>query len=210
MRLANVPGANPTLISRLHAILYIATDFERRVCLGKGIPTYLCLDTGRRSWSGIRFRLRKVSRPLWLYICKASPVQWWPRWEERPICGPSSLIHGMGARQCRNSFVQARSSMDGHKVLEACVGWGASTILFATLARQIWVQWREQSTEGLSKWLFVGQVATSIGFVWYSVLVANTLFIVTNSILAVTAVIGQCIYWRNKRLDTKTGKATTG
>ena len=90
--------------------------------------------------------------------------------------------------------------MDGHKLLETCVGWSASAILFATLARQIWVQWRERSTQGLSKWLFIGQVVTSLGFIWYSVLVSNTLFVVTNSVLVVTAIVGQCIYARNKRM----------
>ena len=33
------------------------------------------------------------------------------------------------------------------------VGWIASTILLATLIRQIVVQWQERSTEALSAWM---------------------------------------------------------
>ena len=93
--------------------------------------------------------------------------------------------------------------MDGHELLKDCVGWGASLILFATLARQIWVQWKERSAEGVSRWLFVGQLLTSLGFIWYSALVGNTIFIVTNSMLVLTSVVGQCIYVRNTGLDRK-------
>lgn len=36
------------------------------------------------------------------------------------------------------------------------LGWGASAVLLATLGRQVLVQWRERSTEGVSSWLFRG------------------------------------------------------
>lgn len=49
-------------------------------------------------------------------------------------------------------------------------------------------------------------VAASIGFVTYSVLLGNTIFIVTNSMLLLTAFVGQCLYLRNKRLDRHGGK----
>ena len=80
------------------------------------------------------------------------------------------------------------------------VGWGASAILIATLARQVIVQWRERSIEGVSSWLFVGQLAASIGFTVYSWLVGNAVFVFTNSVLLLTAVVGQLIYRRNRRL----------
>lgn len=81
------------------------------------------------------------------------------------------------------------------------LGWSASAVLLATLGRQVFVQWRERSTQGLSAWLFRGQVAASSGFVVYSWLLANWVFVVTNLALLVTAVVGQLIYWRNQRLD---------
>lgn len=81
------------------------------------------------------------------------------------------------------------------------LGWAASFVLLATLGRQVQVQWRERSTQGLSGWLFAGQVAASAGFVAYSLLVGNTVFVVTNLALLATAVAGQLIYRRNRRLE---------
>lgn len=40
------------------------------------------------------------------------------------------------------------------------VGWSASAILLATLVRQIVKQARDRDAEGVSHWLFVGQVIT--------------------------------------------------
>ncbi len=81
------------------------------------------------------------------------------------------------------------------------LGWGASAVLLATLGRQVWVQWRERSTEGLSSWLFVGQLVASSGFALYSWLIGNWVFVVTNIMLLATALLGQWIFRRNRRLE---------
>ncbi len=81
------------------------------------------------------------------------------------------------------------------------LGWGASAVLLATLGRQVWVQWRERSTEGLSSWLFVGQLVASLGFALYSWLIGNWVFVVTNIMLLATALLGQWIFRRNRRLE---------
>ena len=81
------------------------------------------------------------------------------------------------------------------------LGWTASAVLLMTLGRQVYVQWRERSTEGLSSWLFVGQVTASVGFTVYSWLVGNWVFVFTNAALLVTAVVGQLIFRRNRRLE---------
>lgn len=81
------------------------------------------------------------------------------------------------------------------------LGWGASAVLLATLGRQVWVQWRERSTVGVSSWLFVGQLAASTGFVIYSWLVGNWVFVTTNSAILITALVGQCVYRRNVRRE---------
>ncbi|HEY2396595.1 MAG TPA: PQ-loop domain-containing transporter [Rudaea sp.] len=81
------------------------------------------------------------------------------------------------------------------------IGWSASAVLLATLSRQIVVQWRERSTEGVSAWLFVGQLAASVGFVIYSWLVHSWVFVFTNGAILLTAVIGQMVFRRNKRLE---------
>ncbi len=79
------------------------------------------------------------------------------------------------------------------------IGWLASAILIATLARQTWRQWREPDPRGVSHWLFAGQIAASLGFVIYSWLVHNWVFIVTNLLILVTAVIGQGVLLRARR-----------
>lgn len=82
------------------------------------------------------------------------------------------------------------------------LGWAASAVLLMTLGRQVYVQWRERSTEGLSSWLFVGQVTASAGFTVYSWLVGNWVFVVTNVALLLTALVGQWIFRRNRRLES--------
>ncbi|GGZ66932.1 hypothetical protein GCM10008101_21260 [Lysobacter xinjiangensis] len=80
------------------------------------------------------------------------------------------------------------------------IGWAASAILIATLGRQVYTQWRERSTEGVSRWLFIGQMCASVGFVVYSWLLDNGVFVFTNAVLLLTGVVGQLIYRRNRRL----------
>ncbi|RYZ16197.1 MAG: hypothetical protein EOO70_05015 [Myxococcaceae bacterium] len=69
------------------------------------------------------------------------------------------------------------------------IGWTASAILLATLVRQIVKQYKEGG-EGVSHWLFIGQSLASLGFIAYSVLLGNWVFIVTNSLILLTAIIG--------------------
>jgi MtN3 and saliva related transmembrane protein len=79
------------------------------------------------------------------------------------------------------------------------IGWASSVVLLATLGRQVYSQWRSRSTSGVSKWLFVGQLVASVGFVLYSWLLANWVFLVTNVAILATAVTGEVIYLRNRR-----------
>ena len=72
---------------------------------------------------------------------------------------------------------------------EDWLGWGASAILLATLLRQVFVQWRERRTDGVSSWLFIGQISASVGFVIYSWLVGNRVFVVTNTALLLAIVV---------------------
>lgn len=85
------------------------------------------------------------------------------------------------------------------------VGWAASAVLLATLVRQVYVQWHERSTAGVSSWLFVGQIAASCGFIAYSWMLDNRVFIVTNVMIAMTAITGQLIYRRNRRHAGRAG-----
>jgi MtN3 and saliva related transmembrane protein len=67
------------------------------------------------------------------------------------------------------------------------------TLLLATIGRQVYSQWRSRSWRGVSKWLFVGQITASVGFVVYSWLLGNWVFVVTNAIMLCTALFGQWI-----------------
>ena len=80
------------------------------------------------------------------------------------------------------------------------LGWASSAVLLATLGRQVYSQWRQRSVEGVSSWLFIGQLTASTGFLIYSVLVDNWVFVFTNAALLVTALLGQYIYRRNVHL----------
>ncbi len=79
------------------------------------------------------------------------------------------------------------------------VGWAASAVLLATLSRQIYTQSKDPQARGVSHWLFAGQILASLGFVIYSALVGNWVFIVTNSLILLTAVVGQVVMWRKSR-----------
>ena len=89
------------------------------------------------------------------------------------------------------------------------VGWAASAVLLATLARQTWRQWKDPDPRGVSHWLFIGQIAASSGFVAYSWLVGNWVFIVTNALILATAIVGQLVDRRARRLAAR-GQAGRG
>lgn len=79
------------------------------------------------------------------------------------------------------------------------IGWAASALLVLTLSRQIYTQSQDPSARGVSRWLFIGQIASSLGFIAYSWLLQNWVFIVTNSAILLTAVVGQVVLWRKRR-----------
>ena len=79
------------------------------------------------------------------------------------------------------------------------IGWISASILLATIGRQVYSQWRDGSPRGVSRWLFIGQLAASTGFVVYSWPLANWAFVVTNALMLMTALLGEWIYLRNKK-----------
>ena len=83
------------------------------------------------------------------------------------------------------------------------VGWISTGILVLTVGRQAWSQWKQGSTAGLSRWLFVGQLAASTGFVIYSWLLGNVVFVVSNVFLLAIAAVGQGLYLRNRRREVR-------
>lgn len=78
------------------------------------------------------------------------------------------------------------------------IGWMSTLILCATISRQVYTQWKTKSTAGVSKWLFIGQLSASAGFVVYSILLENWVFVASNVFLLLTALLGQYLYLKNK------------
>jgi MtN3 and saliva related transmembrane protein len=72
----------------------------------------------------------------------------------------------------------------------------SSVILLLTLVKQVKKQWDEKNSEGLSKWLFIGQLFASVGFTTYSYFVSNWVFMVTNGLLTINNVIGIYLYFK--------------
>jgi MtN3 and saliva related transmembrane protein len=61
-------------------------------------------------------------------------------------------------------------------MMTEAIGWFAAIVLLSTIGRQVYTQWRDGSSKGLSNWIFV----------------------VTNALMLVTAALGQWIYLSNK------------
>jgi len=87
--------------------------------------------------------------------------------------------------------------------LTEAVGWVSSLILVLTIAKQVYKQWREGSSEGVSKWLFVGQISASLGFTVYSWLVSNWVFVVTNAVMLVNGLLGLLIVLHHRRKERR-------
>jgi MtN3 and saliva related transmembrane protein len=79
------------------------------------------------------------------------------------------------------------------------IGWASTTVLLATIGRQVYSQWKSKATAGVSRWLFVGQISASIGFATYSLLLRNWVFLFSNVALIVTSIVGELIYISNRK-----------
>ncbi|GAA5786569.1 SemiSWEET family transporter [Chitiniphilus shinanonensis] len=79
------------------------------------------------------------------------------------------------------------------------IGIVSALVLLVTLLRQIRVQWTSRDVAGVSGWLFAGQMCASAGFLCYSWLIGDTVFIFINVMGLTTALLGQGIYWYKRR-----------
>jgi MtN3 and saliva related transmembrane protein len=72
-------------------------------------------------------------------------------------------------------------------------------VLLVTLGTQVRKQWVSRQSAGVSRWLFLGQLAASCGFSVYSFLLGNWVFLATNLLLVINALVGQWVTSRNRR-----------
>ena len=83
------------------------------------------------------------------------------------------------------------------------IGWMSSLVLVTTISKQVWKQWAEGASEGISKWLFIGQMAASLGFTVYSALVKNWIFVASNALMLGNGVLGYVVLIRNRRRNAR-------
>jgi MtN3 and saliva related transmembrane protein len=81
------------------------------------------------------------------------------------------------------------------------IGWVSSFLLVLTMSIQLRKQIRENTSKGVSKWLYLGQLGAEVGFVLYAYLVRNWVFVVTNAALLIENVIGIMLVLRHRRLE---------
>lgn len=86
-------------------------------------------------------------------------------------------------------------------MIQQIIGWSSSLVLLCTILSQIYRQWRQRTSKGVSLWLFIGQFVASTGFVVYSWLVQDAVFIVTNALLLVSATAGLGIVLWHRRVN---------
>jgi MtN3 and saliva related transmembrane protein len=87
--------------------------------------------------------------------------------------------------------------------MQEAIGWFSSFVLVLTIGKQVHKQWRTGTSEGVSKWLFIGQITASVGFTTYSLLVRNWVFVVTNGMLLLQALFGGFLLLRHRRQERR-------
>lgn len=78
------------------------------------------------------------------------------------------------------------------------IGWASSLILLITIAVQVRRQWQTGSNKGVSKWLFIGQLTASVGFLIFSILTGSLVFAITNGMLTLGNLCGILIFFKNR------------
>src|SRR5665213_2861134 len=115
---------------------------------------------------------------------------------------PTTTRHCRGTTLESNALVFAHDPHDHQnrsRLMKSIdfIGGASSVILLATIMRQVYTQWQTKATAGVSHWLFIGQLTASIGFVLYSYLLHNWVFMTSNIALLLTAILGQCLFVHN-------------
>ncbi len=82
------------------------------------------------------------------------------------------------------------------------IGWASSLVLVLTIGKQVHKQWKAGTSEGVSKWLYVGQTAASTGFTVYSWMVHDWVFVVTNAVMLLSAIVGLVIFFHHRHRES--------
>jgi MtN3 and saliva related transmembrane protein len=90
------------------------------------------------------------------------------------------------------------------------IGWISSALLVLTIGKQVYKQWHDGTSKGVSRWLFLGQMLASAGFTLYSWLVHNWVFVVTNALMLLSAILGYLIVLTHRRREARSGSQVVG
>jgi MtN3 and saliva related transmembrane protein len=103
------------------------------------------------------------------------------------------LRHKQGTLFALDSYQPPRFGNQTHMskdVLGQIIGWASTLVLLITLLSQIRKEIAVGKADEISPVLFIGQCAASLGFLAYSALVGNVVFVVSNAMILVVALIG--------------------
>lgn len=89
------------------------------------------------------------------------------------------------------------------------VGWVSSLLLFATISSQVFEQWRRETSEGVTPLLFIGQAAASTGFLVYSWAIESWVFVATNALMLISALVGLGVLVHHRRCAPSTSDEVT-
>lgn len=89
----------------------------------------------------------------------------------------------------------------------SAIGVASSCILVLTIGKQVFKQYKEGKSEGVSKWLFLGQMTASGGFLLYSWLKRDWVFIATNGVMLLNGLAGYLIVLHHRRNEKKGERA---
>jgi uncharacterized protein with PQ loop repeat len=81
------------------------------------------------------------------------------------------------------------------------LGWFASAVLLITISQQVYKQYKSGHSEGVSWLLFIGQCVASATFVVYSYLIGSWVFVITNAMMLLSAIVGLAITFHQKTDD---------
>lgn len=110
---------------------------------------------------------------------------------------------GLHARRWPEKASKCAPSLRLCVVLTDALGWMSSLLLLFTLGKQVQKQWQSGTSKGVSKYLFLGQMAASAGFTAYSWRLGNAVFVVTNALALISAIFGYVIFLRNRKRDRR-------
>ena len=86
------------------------------------------------------------------------------------------------------------------------IGWAAATVLVLTIGSQVYKQWHDRTSKGVSLWLFLGQITANSLFLTYAAITGDLVFMVANGLLLVTSLLGLTIKLRHRAAGERSAR----